>query len=1201
MFAVSYQQSTAANALVSMEAEGFDASVAQGGRSWQAYTAAGFTGTGALRAMPNTGGQIDSGYLTNSPRLDFNVNFTRTGTHYIWVRGFGASGNDDSLHVGLDGVAPTSSDRLTFPNRTYGWSRSTMDGPVATINVTTTGVHKINLWMREDGVIADKIVLTSSSAYIPTGTGPAVSVRADIPAPKPAVTLATTDGAASETAGNPGTLTVTRTGGVNTLPLVVNYTVGGTATNGSDYATLTGSVTIAAGAASAVITLNPTDDAEVEPAETATVTLSAAAAYTLGGTTFGTVTIADNDIAVPPPPPPPPVTQSPFGGTAWAVPGTIEAENFDDGGEGVAFHDTDPTNVSGSYRSTGVDVESASDTGGGFNIGHISAGEWLEYTVNIAAAGQYDLGVRFATAGGGGTAHLEVDGLAAGGAIVLPNTGGWQTWQTVAGPRLTLSAGQHVLRFAFDASAGGDIGNLNWLSLTDAPTVPPPPPPPPIGQTPFGGTPWALPGTIQFENFDEGGAGISYQDSDPTNVGGSYRSTGVDIEPSGDTDSGFALGHVTAGEWLEYTVNIASAGQYNLGVRFASSNLGGSAHLEVDGVQTGGSLALTSTGGWQTWQTFALNGLTLPAGQHVLRFSLDSSAGGDIGNLNWFQLTAVPTVPPPPPPGTPVAPPWPTNWQSAADAPSPRFEAAGTVVGTKIYVFGGFKNSDFQVDRTYAAYDTATNTWATLGTMPVGMAESHAGIAYDDSRYIYFAGGLSGDFQFNVSPPQVISDDLWRYDTISNSFTQIGDLPAPRGAGALDLIGRTLHYFGGFNADQVTDVGDHWVYNLDIGAWTSAAPMPNPKDHFSSAVLNGKIYAFGGEHGHHTLHLQQTDMHVYDPATDTWTQLASMPLGKSHIESGSFVLDGKIVMAGGQTDNFDSTTSVVAYDPSANAWTTLAPLPVQRQGSVIRAVGNAVYMVTGAVYTAGPLSTVFVGQLPGTTTQTTVPLRLGATPSGSGGMASTSQQATARMNGAVFGKTVYTVADDGTVLARSLTSNVAREVAPASARAVAGTVGSVIAVGRKLWVFGGDGDAAGKVQSFNTRNARWSKPKSMPFAAVDPAVTADGKSVYVVGGIVQGKASNAGARFNTASGKWTLISDMPLARGSASALASSDRLYVSAGITTDENGNISPVTDDSLQVYDRKTKKWSAFGAAGWPAHPPGCGCGCAGGVAYGG
>jgi hypothetical protein len=59
----------------------------------------------------------------------------------------------------------------------WTWSKSTMDGPVATFNVSSTGLHTVNVWMREDGFEIDKIVLTVNSSYTPTGTGPAESAR----------------------------------------------------------------------------------------------------------------------------------------------------------------------------------------------------------------------------------------------------------------------------------------------------------------------------------------------------------------------------------------------------------------------------------------------------------------------------------------------------------------------------------------------------------------------------------------------------------------------------------------------------------------------------------------------------------------------------------------------------------------------------------------------------------------------------------------------------------------------------------------------------------------------------------------------------------------------------------------------------------------------------------------------------------------
>jgi hypothetical protein len=172
-----FQQDSGPDGLVVVEVENNDANVSQGGKTWQGHSAAGYSGGGALRALSNTGVNNDTGYVANSPRLDFRVNFTRTGTHYVWVRGIGPNGNDDSVHVGLDGQAVASADRISSFATGYSWTRNTMDGVVATINVATAGVHTVNLWMREDGTVVDKLLLTTNTSYTPTGTGPAQSPR----------------------------------------------------------------------------------------------------------------------------------------------------------------------------------------------------------------------------------------------------------------------------------------------------------------------------------------------------------------------------------------------------------------------------------------------------------------------------------------------------------------------------------------------------------------------------------------------------------------------------------------------------------------------------------------------------------------------------------------------------------------------------------------------------------------------------------------------------------------------------------------------------------------------------------------------------------------------------------------------------------------------------------------------------------------
>ena len=164
---------------VVMEAENFDANISRSAKTWNLLTTTtGYSGTGYLQSLPNTGTVNDTGYTTLSPELQYRINFTTTGTYYIWIRGRGPTTSDDSIHAGIDSTAPSSAKGISgFPN-SWTWSRS-ITGGVATIIVSTTGIHTFNLWMREDGFIVDKILLRKdSSSTAPSGTGPAESPRA---------------------------------------------------------------------------------------------------------------------------------------------------------------------------------------------------------------------------------------------------------------------------------------------------------------------------------------------------------------------------------------------------------------------------------------------------------------------------------------------------------------------------------------------------------------------------------------------------------------------------------------------------------------------------------------------------------------------------------------------------------------------------------------------------------------------------------------------------------------------------------------------------------------------------------------------------------------------------------------------------------------------------------------------------------------
>ncbi len=157
--------------LVTIECEKFAENVAQGGHAWEFVTdPPGYSRGGAMRAMPDSGTRIDTGYVSSSPRLDYNVSFETTGTWYVWVRGYAYTpSDDDSCHVGLNGAAVATSDRMgDFPDGDWFWANVTRDGPVATLEISAAGFNEINVWMREDGLVIDKLILTTDSTYVPT-------------------------------------------------------------------------------------------------------------------------------------------------------------------------------------------------------------------------------------------------------------------------------------------------------------------------------------------------------------------------------------------------------------------------------------------------------------------------------------------------------------------------------------------------------------------------------------------------------------------------------------------------------------------------------------------------------------------------------------------------------------------------------------------------------------------------------------------------------------------------------------------------------------------------------------------------------------------------------------------------------------------------------------------------------------------------
>ena len=283
------------------------------------------------------------------------------------------------------------------------------------------------------------------------------------------------------------------------------------------------------------------------------------------------------------------------------------------------------------------------------------------------------------------------------------------------------------------------------------------------------------------------------------------------------------------------------------------------------------------------------------------------------------------------------------NWASRAAGPIGRAEALRAVIDGKLYVFAGFGDQKGPVARS-DVYDPATNSWTRIADMPRRL--THAGTVAD-GRDVYFVGGYIG-----TGPgyqQQFGTTEVWKYNVDTNAYTRLPDLPAPRASGGAAVLGRKLHYFSGNNSSR-QDVGDHYVIDLDnlAAGWSTRAALPTARSHMGYLTLGGLIYAIGGQTGNDAGLTTKAAVHTYNPASDTWTPRASLPKAISHISSATFVMGGRIIVAGGETGHREPISDVIAYDPAADKWTTLSPLPALRFSGVAAEIGGLIYFTSGS-------------------------------------------------------------------------------------------------------------------------------------------------------------------------------------------------------------------------------------------------------------
>ncbi|MBB3128365.1 hypothetical protein FHS19_003019 [Paenibacillus rhizosphaerae] len=318
---------------------------------------------------------------------------------------------------------------------------------------------------------------------------------------------------------------------------------------------------------------------------------------------------------------------------AKPVPGQVAAVHYLSGGEGVGYHDQTPDTIGG-YRGDGVDTGTADDS-----TSHITAfekGEWLQYRLNIAETGKYDIDLSYADASLGSKVQLTLDGGQPLGEFELTaDTDASEGWQTAQLNAVDLPAGEHILKVAVK-SGTLSLDKLSFHRHMDVPVL--------YenfddgqddGWQRYEGF-WSvksdiaedeqpydayhpIPGTIGTVHYISGGEGVGYHENTLQNIGGQYRGDSVDIR-SNPVNGGYNVGWNQTGEWLKFNIDVAEAGTYNAEFKVATTLDGGQIRLWLDDTtDLTGIVDIPKTGDWNIWNVVRKSGVTLPAGKHTLK------------------------------------------------------------------------------------------------------------------------------------------------------------------------------------------------------------------------------------------------------------------------------------------------------------------------------------------------------------------------------------------------------------------------------------------------------------------------------------------------------------------------------------------------------------------------------------------------------
>jgi N-acetylneuraminic acid mutarotase len=273
--------------------------------------------------------------------------------------------------------------------------------------------------------------------------------------------------------------------------------------------------------------------------------------------------------------------------------------------------------------------------------------------------------------------------------------------------------------------------------------------------------------------------------------------------------------------------------------------------------------------------------------------------------------------------------------------PHPRHEAAFVECNGKFYLLGGRRIQPVDI------YDPQTNSWSVGKKPPV---EIHHFQPVVWGNRIILAGAMTGKYPRETALPRLVI-----YDPAADEWTYGAEIPEGRrrgGAGAVIADGKLYLVAGIINGHWDGHVAWLDAFDLETGEWTQLPDAPHMRDHFQASAIDGKLYAGGGRRSSaktkETFKLLEPALDIYDIKSAEWST-ANAPLPEPRAGSFSIAVDGKYLVAGGESDRQQTAHDQIhAFDPLAQTWSELPQFARGRHGAGIIFYRGSLYACSGS-------------------------------------------------------------------------------------------------------------------------------------------------------------------------------------------------------------------------------------------------------------